>query len=370
MRALSTETAASFTRATNPLRLSYTIFADANPWMAGVKALAGAAAAWRRPAAADNPFVVAQTHVSDQITAALDRYRIARDDIAERALFGFYGAPMVQAMLGIDPQADPRPAPSTTPARQTELAAERSAQAAMLNLGGYDEALIRAVLYVAEADRSIDGRSALALNVARQKLLHLSLDAFKSLVRDQFFVLQLDGESAVDALPGLVPEPEARKELLGHVEEIANAGAPLTAATRDRLARLAKVLPTAPGKPQLVALPEPRRDAAETQTRGGQVMSSLVNRTFDEIAVGETVSTARTLSAADLRAWGAAFGNQDARSVPGQSQDAAGLVTGILRRAGRLEAARPGQFDPHRLCPARGSIAGRLRDDGAARGAG
>jgi phosphate acetyltransferase len=59
-------------------------------------------------------------------------------------------------------------------------------------------------------------------------------------------------------------------------------------------------------------------------------MSSLVNRTFDEIAVGETVSAGRTLSAADLRAWGAAFGNQDVLSASGQSQDAAGLVTGIL----------------------------------------
>ena len=61
------------------------------------------------------------------------------------------------------------------------------------------------------------GRStsaALALNVARQKLMHLSLAAFKVLVRDQFFVLQLERERAVEALASLVPEADARKELL------------------------------------------------------------------------------------------------------------------------------------------------------------
>jgi phosphotransacetylase len=59
-------------------------------------------------------------------------------------------------------------------------------------------------------------------------------------------------------------------------------------------------------------------------------MPRLVNKTFDEIAVGDTAAARRTLGAGDLRAWGAAFGNQDALSAPGQSQDAAGIVTGLL----------------------------------------
>ena len=55
---------------------------------------------------------------------------------------------------------------------------------------GFDEALTRAVLYVIAAAR---GRStsacALALNVARQQLMHLSLAEFKVVVRDQAFLL-------------------------------------------------------------------------------------------------------------------------------------------------------------------------------------
>ena len=64
------------------------------------------------------------------------------------------------------------------------------------------------------ADHMLDQRCALALNAARQHLMRLSLAAFKLLVRDQFFVLQLEQERAVDALATLVPEADARKELL------------------------------------------------------------------------------------------------------------------------------------------------------------
>ena len=91
-----------------------------------------------------------------------------------------------------------------SPARSPEKLAARQAQAdayaAKLRTGGFDEALTRAVLYVIAAERMLDQRCALALNVARQKLMHLSLAEFKVLVRDQFFVLQLEPERAVEVL--------------------------------------------------------------------------------------------------------------------------------------------------------------------------
>jgi hypothetical protein len=92
----------------------------------------------------------------------------------------------------------------------------------------------------------IDARSALALNVARQKLMHLSLDAFKALVRDQFFVLVLARERAVDVLGSQVPEVDARKELLDRVNAIVDAAGPPTVAERYRIARLSQVLQAKP----------------------------------------------------------------------------------------------------------------------------
>jgi hypothetical protein len=128
----------------------------------------------------------------------------------------------------------------------------------MLRSGGFDEALTRAVLYVLEADRVLDQRCALALNAARQQLMHLSLAAFKAMVRDQFFVLQLESERAIEVLPSLVPTADARTELLQQVRMIAGAGDALTAAEDDRLSRLSRVFavpteklaaPTASGRP-------------------------------------------------------------------------------------------------------------------------
>ncbi len=190
VRALASERAANIARTLNPLRLSFTMFADSNPWMMGVQKLAANVTAVRKPAAADNPFLALQKQVSDQITAGLDAYRVARDRMAEQMFFGFYGSPFVQALLGLSESSEVRPFPGTSPEKLAARQAQADAYAAKLRTGGFDEALTRGVLYVIAAERMIDQRSALALNVARQQLMHLSLAEFKALVRDQFFVLQ------------------------------------------------------------------------------------------------------------------------------------------------------------------------------------
>jgi hypothetical protein len=141
----------------------------------------------------------------------------------------------------------------------------------MLLTGGFDEALIRAVLYVTAADRMLDQRCALALNAARQHLMRLSLAAFKVLVRDQFFVLQLEHEQAVDALATLVPEANARKKLLQHVQAIVSAGDPPNAAERERLARLSQVLAVPMEKPTAPAM-SGRSSATQANARPDAVL--------------------------------------------------------------------------------------------------
>jgi len=59
-------------------------------------------------------------------------------------------------------------------------------------------------------------------------------------------------------------------------------------------------------------------------------MPSVENKTFGEITVGESASTERTLQAGDVRAWAAAFGEAGTLAGPGESQAAAGIITGIL----------------------------------------
>ena len=175
VRALANQPMADLTTALNPLRLGYTMFADRNPWMKGMQLLATCVTAARRPAAPDNPLLQMQTKVSTQITTSLDSYRDARDKLEERIFFGFYGSPFVQALLGINKDTVVRPAPEPSPEKLAARKTQTAAYLAMLRIGGFDEALTRAVLYVLAAHRVLDQRCALALNGARQQLMHLSL---------------------------------------------------------------------------------------------------------------------------------------------------------------------------------------------------
>src|SRR5271165_4285129 len=59
-------------------------------------------------------------------------------------------------------------------------------------------------------------------------------------------------------------------------------------------------------------------------------MTTIVNKTFEEIAPGDAASVQRTLQAGDVRAWAAAFGDADMLAGPAESQGAAGIVTAIL----------------------------------------
>ena len=255
VRALASQPMADLNRKLDPLRLSYTIFADSNPWMKSVSQLAAGVAAARRPVSADNPFLAAQAKVSDQIIAALDAYRAARDQHVEQTFFSFYGLPVVQAMLGITAATEVRPAPGASPETLAVLQALAEHYEAKLTTGGFDDALTRALLYVFAADRALDQRCALALNARRQQLMRYSLSEVKTRVRDQFFVLQLERERAVDALPVMVSAPEERRELLRQLREILAAAGPSSAAERERLARLSAVLAVPVARPARVKVP-------------------------------------------------------------------------------------------------------------------
>ncbi len=266
VRAMANQQSANFAQTLNPLRLSYTIFADKNPWMKGVQMLAENKAVARTPVAVNNPFLTLQTQISDQIVSALDAYRVTRDRMYEQMFFGFYGSPVVQGLLGINGRSEVRPLPSTSLVKKTEQKVRMTAYAAKLETGGFDEALTRAVLYVVGADRMFDQRCACALTAMRQKLMHLLLSEFKAMVRDQFFVLQLEAKYAVDALASLVPETDARRELLKQVQTIVNADNASSTAEGEHFARLSKVLGVTVEEP-LTLVTSNRVFPAKTETQ-------------------------------------------------------------------------------------------------------
>ncbi|MBJ7309053.1 DUF3141 domain-containing protein [Rugamonas sp. CCM 8940] len=278
VRALANQPMASMTRTMAPLRLSYTLFADRNPMMKGVQTIAAAVTSMRRPVTADNPFLAVQEQVSQHITAALDAWRDARDSMEEKAFFGFYGSPIVQAMLGIHDGTEVRPRPTVSVERVAAQKVRADGYAAKLKTGGYNAALTRAVLYVTEADRMIEQRTALAFNVARENIMHLSLADFRVLVREQFFVLQLAGEQAVDALASMVIKEGACKELLKQVHAIVGADDPPSVGENERLTKLSQVLSVPIDTAVIPVVSDPCCEIDK---------SLIVSRKADELDIGD-----------------------------------------------------------------------------------
>jgi hypothetical protein len=227
----------------HPLRLQYELFSNANPMMAPVEALAGQARANRRPVANDNPFVAAQEIVSQQIVAALDGWRQFTETMAERTFLTVYGAPTLQAAVGVDP-AGTRPlrrAPKSLLHR--ELLEKRIAEIeAAIPTGGMRAAVIRGLLYAGMGRGAVDERGFEALRRVREAHGDLSLDAFKALVREQFNLLHIDRDAALAAIPSMLPaEAETRAKALDMIREVLSATGPLSTEDDARLAEVGRL---------------------------------------------------------------------------------------------------------------------------------
>jgi hypothetical protein len=242
MRGMANGPAADMARQLNPLRLSYTMFADSNPWMKAVGTLAESVRADRRPVSPANPFLALQNAMSDQIGRMLDAYRELRDRMVEQMFFSIVGSPVVQGMLGIDTGGEVRSLPGVTPAELAEREARVKAADAKLAQGGLDEALVRATLFVTSAEKAVDERSMAALNATRKRLSHLAPADYQRLARNQLAALLADCDRAIGALQALVATPEERAEILQFVCSIVGAGRTPTPSESERLARLEKAL--------------------------------------------------------------------------------------------------------------------------------
>jgi len=244
VRLMTNAPVAEMLRRLNPLRLSYTIFADENPAMAPVAKLADDARSERRPVASDNPLWLMQEAAGRQIEFALDKWRNLRDRIGEAWFFAAYGSPIVQGLLGISADAGPvRRLPAITTADEAAFAASLSQAQSKVRKGGIEEATVRALLYVLEGERRFDERVAVAFRELHLRRSHLTREELKQIVRDQAAVLQLDPQRAIDSLAALVPdETDDRARLLELVKEVVSVTGAANAPATARLDRIARAL--------------------------------------------------------------------------------------------------------------------------------
>jgi hypothetical protein len=220
----------------------------------------------REPAARDNPFAAVQENASRLIVAGLDAWRDASEAFAERLFFSVYGSPMLQAAAGIDP-AGARPVQKAPKSLlHDELLRVRIADLkSRIAQGGVHEAVIRALLYVGVARKAVDERGFEAVRRIRRARGELSLPEFKALVRAQFFMLQIDAEAALAAIPSMLPpDAETRTEAFGLIKEVLSARGEYSAEDKERLQRVARLFgidETSAAARNRAALPAAQRKA-------------------------------------------------------------------------------------------------------------
>jgi hypothetical protein len=78
--------------------------------------------------------------------------------------------------------------------------------------GGLREAIVRSLLYAGMDRAAVDERGFEALRRIRRSQSDVPLSVFKATVREQFDMLSIDSESAVAAIPAMLPPDAATKQ--------------------------------------------------------------------------------------------------------------------------------------------------------------
>ncbi len=267
VRAMVNEEIAKWMRRLHPARMGYELFSDLNPAMKMVESLAERVRAERQPVSDDNPLLAWQNAWSQALTAGLDAYRVWRDATQEAFFFAVYGQPLVQALLGLKGSDVPaRHHPGTSP-EHLALVEKRVAELrSSMDEGGLREAAIRALVYIRMPTKLADERGFEMLRrIHETEGGDLTLEEFKTLLREQFFMLLIDEERAIKSLPKLIKgRGKEAAEMLEHIRQVVTVSGTMTEESTARLESVAAIFSPTALKP---AEPRTRRTAAAKKGR-------------------------------------------------------------------------------------------------------
>ncbi|BCH20570.1 DUF3141 domain-containing protein [Mesorhizobium sp. L-8-3] len=277
VKATMTPPVAEAVRRMHPLRLQYELYGPRNPFMAWVETAAGRVREERSPVAGDNPFLKLQQQASEQIVEGLDAWRKTAERLSEETFRALYGAPTLQAALGIDTGSQRPPRKAAKSLLHNALVERRIAELrAAITQGGLREALLRSMVYVGMARGRVDERSFEAIRRIREKApraAEVTLAEFKALLREQFFMVLIDEDAALAALPGLLPEGrDERRDALDLLTNVLTASGPLTDAAAERMKRITELfaIGTSKGRSSKIERVESETSGASTSESAAQ----------------------------------------------------------------------------------------------------
>ena len=244
---LANEPSAKLLSESNQARVERWWFSDLNPAMAWVQLAADAVRQQRKPVSPDNPLLKAEREVSGRIEQALDQFRDSRDEAVERLFKALYGSPWLAAAVGIDGQRPPGALTEPTRWEHKELLRlKRQVAEAQFEQGTRVDAWARALLYAGDKARVVDERpyNLMQRMVAEMRPERAPTPAeLKAAIKRQAFVLAMDEERAVEALPRLAsPSLGERRRGFAAIRTVISARGKPSAYQEERLRRLARVL--------------------------------------------------------------------------------------------------------------------------------
>jgi pimeloyl-ACP methyl ester carboxylesterase len=243
VKAIFTPQVAETLKRWDPTRLQYEAFTDANPLMPQLAKGAERVRENRKPVASDNPFLAAQEAVSEQIVRSLDAWRDMTEKFSESIFMAVYGSPVLQAAVGVNPEAD-RPRRPGKSLMHCEVVAKRIAELkSKVDKGGWVECAIRGLLYANAPRGVVDERGVEALRrIRKAEGERLTLAQFKAMAREQFFLLLLEPEATLAAIPKLLPADVAeRRKGLAAIRNVLSASGEISGETAERLRKVASL---------------------------------------------------------------------------------------------------------------------------------
>ncbi|MDD3029410.1 MAG: DUF3141 domain-containing protein [Alphaproteobacteria bacterium] len=244
VRAFANPWFADMLRQMNPVRQRFELFSDKNPCFAPLSAMVKVVEKNRRPVSTDNFLWKIQEDWSEQIVKSWDTLRDLRDHWIETVFLRTYGSPFVQAAVGLrSDHAVAKRRIGYDVERQKRVSEELDKLRTQFSEGGDLHAFVRSILYIAPL---ADERSFVMLRVLHDKnpsVPILTLDEFKALIRQQYMLVRLDPEYALQTLPDLLKDTSfSNADILESLRQIIFASGILTPAATERFARIEKIL--------------------------------------------------------------------------------------------------------------------------------
>jgi pimeloyl-ACP methyl ester carboxylesterase len=237
IRSLNNDATAEALRQLHPLRMQRYLISDLNPWIAPVAAWAAPFRnSHRKPASPDNPYCLLEKAFSDATIRTLNLWRDLRDAASEFLFKSIYENPIMEQFAG-----SPSPEEAPPPPESSDQNEDRRWHA-MMEEGGFEEAVVRSLIAVLYADGRVSSKGHETINrifAKSQRMKEVDTKKMRQMVHEQARIIETDAEQAVNTLPYLLPGKKDRVKTLTILEEVIQGiGQPLTAREKAVLGQI------------------------------------------------------------------------------------------------------------------------------------